>query len=288
MKSDHLTRFLFKQLGIRGEIVRLSSSWIELKKHATYPLTIESQLGQAIAATVLLSATIKMEGSLILQIHGSGPVRTLVAQASQSREIRGLAKYVSAPQGSSLKDIYGDGKIVLTIQTLESPAYQGIVPLEGSSLSDAIENYFLRSEQLPTRLFLAANGQSVSGLLLQTLPSADHEPEDWIRLNHLASTITNGELLNLDCERLLYRLFNEEEVTVFPEEKIAFSCGCTRDRVERVLKALGREQVIELLQESDPIEIDCEFCNSKQTFDRVDVGYLFSEEVKVPKNETHQ
>jgi molecular chaperone Hsp33 len=285
--EDNLRRFIFEEMGVRGELVRLDSSWQAVLADHAYPDIVRTQLGQALAATVLLSATIKFEGALILQAQSDGPLHTLVAQATHRRTLRGLARWreTQPPVGTRLADIYGDGKLVLTLQNEGAEPYQGIVGLEGANLAEAIQTYFTRSEQLPTRLWLAADGERAAGLFLQEIPGQHGEREDWERVCLLAATITERELLRLPSEQLLYRLFNEEEVLLFEPEPISFRCNCSRERIEGVLRSMGQEEAEAALQQDGKVEVACEFCNRRYSFDAVDVYALFSPAIthKVPR-----
>ena len=276
--GDTFQRFFFEHLGIRGEIVQLADSWLNCRGQTDYEPLVESQLGQALSAVVLLSGTIKFKGSLLLQIRGCGPVTTLVAQATHTRHIRGLASCREPVSGSGLEDIYGsDARMVLTIQNDQHEPYQGIVAVEGDSLAVAVENYFNQSEQLPTRLWLAANASAAGGLFLQALPGQSLDREDWNRINHLADTITDQELLTLPASVLLYRLFHEEDLRLLEPEPVVFRCRCSRERIENVLLSLGPEESESILEQEGAIKVQCEFCARQYTFDRVDIGALFSE-----------
>lgn len=286
MNTDRFQRFLFEEIGVRGELVRLDASWQAVLKRHPYPPAVRSQLGQAIAATVLLSATIKFVGSLILQIQGRGPLSTLVAQATHRRTIRGLAHWRGEVPIGPLSRVFGDGRLVLTIQREGLDPYQGIVALEGDQLASALQRYFSQSEQLPTRLWLVADNARAAGLLLQKLPRSEPVEEDWGRLVLLADTICEGELLRLPFEDLLYRLFHEETVRLYEPEPVTFRCGCSRQRIETMLLALGRREVENILAEQKAVEVDCEFCNKHYRFDAVDVGMLFADDFRTPVSPT--
>jgi molecular chaperone Hsp33 len=285
---DSFQRFLFEDLGIRGELVRLDASWQAVRERRAYPPAVEAQLGQALAAALLLSATIKFQGSLILQAQSRGPLQTLVAQATHRRTIRGLAHWQGHVAGRTLDEIYGGGRLVLTVQNESAEPYQGIVALEGANLAEAIQTYFSLSEQLATRLWLAADGQRAAGLFIQELPSHRRDPEDWERIGFLAETVTDAELLRLPSKQLLYRLFNEETVRLFEPEPVAFRCGCSRERIEGVLLTLGRVEIESIVHEQGSVDVDCEFCNRHYRFDRIDVGALFAQQIKVPPITTRQ
>lgn len=276
--SDSLQRFMFEDLGIRGELVQLDASWQAVLARHAYPGSVRGQLGQALAAVALLSATIKFQGSLILQVQGSGPLTTLVAQATQQRTVRGLAHWQGEVPDGDLRSTFGDSRLVLTIQNQGAEPYQGIVAMEGAKLADALRVYFEQSEQLRTRLWLCADGRRAVGLLLQELPVPHRDADAWERLNLLADTASEEELLELPAQTLLYRLFNEENVRLFAAESVAFRCGCSRERIETVLRGLGREETQALLAEQGQIQVDCEFCKQHYAFDAVDVERLLREE----------
>ncbi len=278
--SDSLRRFLFEHTGIRGNLVHLDASWRAVLDAHPYPEPVRVHLGEALAAVCLLAATVKLEGSLILQIQGSGPLRTLVAQATSARTLRGIARWEGeVPAGGDLGSCFGEGRLVLSIERGGGEPYQGIVPLEGGGISEAIEGYFRDSEQLPTRLWLAADAHQAAGLLLQRLPgdlSGEAQSDDWGRICLLADTITPPELTGLPAEQLLYRLFHEETVRLFESEPMAFRCGCSRTRIEDMLRTLGQGEVDSILAEQGAIKVTCEFCNRLYRVDAVDAGQLFA------------
>lgn len=273
-EQDCLRRFLFEQLGVRGEWVRLKKSWKETKQYQQLSVEVEEQLGQTLAAAVLLSATIKFEGSLIIQVQGDGALKTLVAQSTHDRKIRGLARGVVSSSTKTLSEMMGEGRLVITVEPEQGEPYQGIVPLEGTDLAEVITNYFLQSEQLETRVWLFANETYVAGLFLQELPAQDNYELDWERISALASTVTKDEMLSLGCEEMLYRLFNEEKVRLFEAESVDFKCACSQLKIEDTLVSLGREELESILQNRDTIEVDCEFCGKQYQFDKVDVENL--------------
>ena len=274
-KPDFFQRFLFENLGIRGELVRLEDAWALARNTHDYPPAVASLLGQALAGSVLLSGTIKFQGSLILQVQGPGPITTLVAQATNRLTIRGLAHWRDTPTGSTLNELVGDGRLVMTIQQEGREPYQGIVALEGDTLAESIERYFAQSEQLPTRLWLFADGQRAGGLFVQALPGQHLAEEDWRRIGFLAETLSERELLDLSAEELLFRLFHEECVRLLEAEPVVFRCNCSRERIGGVLAALGQEEIQSILADQGTISVACEFCNRRYAFDSVDIGALF-------------
>ncbi len=286
IEQDFLRRFIFEELGVRGEWVNLTRSWQAAKLHQRGSENVQQQLGQALAAVVMLSATVKFKGSMILQAQGDGDIKTLVAQATDQRKIRGLVRGKDNITSGSLESMFGQGQLVLTIESGTTSPYQGIVPLQGSNLAAALETYFEQSEQLKTRLWLFANASHAVGLLLQELPAQENYEADWEHIEILANTVTEQELLELDCEQLLHRLFHEEQVRLFDPEPVEYSCACSRSNIERTLFALGRTELEDILKERNIIEVNCEFCNEHYRFDQVDVEHILSQKNTALDTET--
>jgi molecular chaperone Hsp33 len=283
---DSLHRFIFEQFPIRGHLVHLDAAWGALIEHREYPQAIRDTLGEAVAASLLLAATIKFEGVLSLQLQGNGPVHLMLAQCTSGLAVRGLARYRDSEAAASRKisDLLGAGNLTVTLETDEgAQRYQGIVPIVGERLSESLQVYFENSEQLPTRLWLHADGQGASGMLLQKLPSADSLPaadavvvEDaWRRVQLIAETITPQELSTLSDAQFLHRLFNEDDVRLFEPAPVYFRCRCSRERVSGMLQGLGEAETRSVLEERGEVEVRCDFCNRAYVFDPVDVAQLF-------------
>lgn len=277
-KTDTVQRFLFEQLPIRGELVQLEKSWQQITENRHYPETLENLLGQFTAAAVLLSSTIKFDGSLILQTQTDGPVSLLVAESTSKRNIRATAKWRGELQTNDIQTLFNGGNLVITINKKnDKERYQGIVELAGDKISSVIEHYLDSSEQLPTRIWLAANNQYTSGLLLQKIPGqTDEDIDAWNRIQQLASTIKDEELLKLSPDEILHRLFHEETIRVFEPERVAFSCSCSRESVGKTLRMIGAKEVNSILVERETVEVHCEYCNQNYSFDRVDIEQLFA------------
>ncbi len=296
MIRDILRRFILEKANIRGEWVHLESSWHQLLERADYPPIIRNVLGEALSAAVLLSATVKHTGSLILQIRGDGPVNLLVVHATPQGEVRGLAQWNSIPPDeSTLPEIFGTGHIAITLEAASNnERYQGIIALEGENLTQALEQYFARSEQLPTRLWLTSDHNSCAGLLLQRLPEdkyasteqTEAQAEDWQRVSLLLDTLTVEELRDLSAEDLLYRLFHEETPRLFAPKAVKFQCSCSQQKIETMLRSLGQAEVQAILDEQSNISVTCEFCNAKYVVDSVDAVRLFTENVVDSTNTT--
>jgi len=277
--KDELSRFVIESADVRGSRVHLDDTWASALAQVDYPPVIRNVLGQAFAASVLLSATIKFAGKMTLQIRGDGPVHLLVVQITADRKLRGLARWKSEPVDDSLQSMFGENaRMSLTIGSTENrQPYQSIVALDGASLSDALAGYFRHSEQLDTCLMLAVNSQQVAGFLLQKLPGYGDDADGWRRSLQLASTLTDDDLLNLDTEDILRRLYHEENVRLFRSDPVAFECSCSQARSASLIQSLGVAEAESILQDEGQIEITCEFCDAKYRYDSIDVAALFTD-----------
>lgn len=284
-QADTQQRFLFEHSNVRGVFIHLNASYAAVSERYDYPLPVRRQLGQALAASALLGATIKFSGSLIMQVQGDGPINLLVAQCNNERHIRGLARWQDENPDPARP--FGAGRMVITIDNINhDERYQGIVGLDGGTLGEAIERYFEQSEQLQTRLWLAADGDQVVGMLLQHLPGVDPDPDLWERIEALGATLTENEMLTLATEEILHRLFHEEEVRLFDAEPVSFRCSCSRDKIVTVLRALGSDEVHDILKEQGKVSVDCDFCNQHYEFDSVDVEGIFASAVPSPGSDS--
>jgi molecular chaperone Hsp33 len=287
---DTLHRFLFERFPIRGHLVHLDAAWRALIEHRQYPVVIRDTLGEAVVASLLLAATIKFEGVLSLQLQGNGPVHLMLAQCTSGLGVRGLARFRDIGAGDSLniRDPLGAGNLTVTLETDDgAQRYQGIVPIEGERLADSLQAYFQNSEQLPTRLWLRADGQGASGMLLQKLPGAGSIAaadaaaiEDaWRRVQFIADTLTPEELSTLADAEILHRLFNEDDLRLFEPSPVYFRCRCSRERVAGMLQGLGEAETRGVLAERGKVEVHCDFCNRAYVFDAVDAAQLFKSAV---------
>jgi molecular chaperone Hsp33 len=278
-QPDSLHRFLFERLGVRGELVCLDAAFQAVLARHPYPGPVQRPLGEALAAVLLLTATLKFEGRLTLQAQGSGPIRTLVVQGTHQGTVRGLARWHGDVPHGDLGRQFGAGHLALTLEPDRGERYQGIVPLEGAGIGAAIETYFGHSEQLPTRLWLAVDGARAVGLMLQRVPGNTEDADGWDRTVTLAGTVEERELLALPVRDLLRRLFHEEDVRLFEPDPVAFRCGCTRGRIAETLRALGQPEVDTIVAEQGDVAVTCEFCNRDYRFDAVDARELFTDGV---------
>jgi molecular chaperone Hsp33 len=291
--TDTLQRFIFENSAVRGELVEISDTWRQVLARREYPSAVRSLLGEMLAAAALLSANLKFNGMIIMQMHGDGPVKLLVIECDSDLHLRATAKIspdAKIAEGATLTElvnVHGNGRFVITLDPKDKlpgqQPYQGIVPLDGDTVSVVIENYMLRSEQLDTKLWLAANEQVSRGLLLQKLPkeggigpTIDEDLDTWNHTVMLASTVRTEELLSTDINTLMHRLFWQETIRVFEPRHPSFQCSCSRDKVGNMLRMLGKEEVDSALRDLGSLEIDCDFCGQHYAFDAVDCAQLFA------------
>jgi len=289
---DTLQRFLFENTPVRGNLVNLTNTFHMALDKQHLPKGLRSALGELMAASALLTATLKMNGSLILQIQSKGALKLLVVECTSDFGIRATAKWNGDVQDEqNLFELIEHGQFVITLDPKDGgQTYQGIVPLEGDSLSTILENYMLRSEQIDTRIWLSCDGDSAAGMLLQKLPdtmnqvtqseeSINEELETWNRVGHLASTITDEELLYLPIETILKRLFHEEDVRLFEASNTKFFCSCSRSSVANMLRMLGQDEIQSILEEQGKIDVNCDFCNTHYSFDKVDAAQVLATDI---------
>jgi molecular chaperone Hsp33 len=289
--SDRLLKFLIHQAPVRGEVVRLSQSWQQMTALRSYPEPVLRLLGETTAAATLLSATIKFAGNLILQIHGDGPVQLLVVECRPDLAFRATAKLrpgarIEAGAGwHELVNVDGNGRCAITLDPGGSPAaqqrYQGIVPLQGSSVAEALEAYLQQSEQIESRLWLAADARAATGMLLQriarpSLPGIEQDEDAWRRTTTLTDTVSAAELLESAAEEVIHRLFWQEQLERYAPVTPRFACTCSRHRTGKMLLTLGRTEVDSILAEQGAVSVTCDFCRAQYSFDAVDVGQLFA------------
>ena len=297
--SDCLHRFDFEHLPIRGLLIHLDTSWRALLEHRDYPAVIRDTLGEAVAASLLLAATVKFDGQLTLQMKGDGPMHLLLAQCTAGLGVRALARYKEDVQDlkTAIPELVGTGNLTVTIESEDfKQRYQGIVPMMGERIARCLETYFDQSEQLPTRLWLYADEHGVAGMLLQRLPTPEllddasnvpadvevlkkqqlHLDDAWQRVQMIADTLASNELRELADRDILRRLFNEDDLRLFESAPVFFKCRCSRERVSGMLHALGEAEVQSVLAEQGHVEVHCDFCNRAYRFDAIDVAQLFS------------
>lgn len=287
---DALTRFVFEYAPVKGGIVQLDETWKAVQSHADYPAPLKKALGELLAAAALLTANIKFEGSMVLQLHGNGPVKLIVVEATSEKTLRATAKWVGdIAENCTLGGLLGKGRFAITLDQSKAGKqnYQGIVDLQGDSVAETLTRYMQSSEQLDTRIYLAADDARVAGMFLQRMPeqkSAD--ADDWNRAVVLADTLKPNELLTLPPGDVLMRLFHEETLRLFAQEPLSFACTCSREKVGGMLKMLGADEVNSIIAEQGRIETHCDFCNKQYVFDAVDAAQLLSEHPAVITSDT--
>jgi len=295
-QADTLQRFLFEHAPIRGELVHLDASWRSVIERHDYPEILRNMMGELTAAAVLLAATLKLKGSLVLQIMGKGAIKLLVVECNGDMQLRATAKWSGELSQGSFAELVGDGQFAITLDPKDGgQPYQGIVEIKGGSVAEVLQNYMSHSEQLETRLWLAADGQQAAGMLLQKLPESasnqleahtEHEATyTWERAMILADTLQAEELLTLSAQTVIHRLYHEDDIRLFDAQRVSFFCSCSRDNVASMLKMLGREEVESILEEREQIEVHCEFCNQRYEFDKVDAKMMFIDAVVLPPSE---
>lgn len=269
--SDQLVRFLFREKDVRGEIVKVASSLDLMLQNHQYAHPVKQLLAELVAATSLLTATLKFEGNIAVQVQGDGPVRFAAVNGNNQQQFRGVVRMQSEIQGDSFIDLIGQGFLLVTVTPDQGERYQGVIPVTGNSLAETLEAYFNQSEQLPTRIYLHTDIQQqhskAAGLLLQVLPvDQDKAKLDFSELETLTDTVTAEELLQLSPEDMLYRLFHQEVVELFPAQPIEFVCGCSREKCESAIISLGQTAIEEHIAEGN-LDISCEYCNTTYKFD---------------------
>jgi molecular chaperone Hsp33 len=279
--SDSLQRFIFEHAPIRGEMVQLAATWQAVTERHDYPAPLRQVLGELMAAGALLAATLKFEGTMILQLHGSGPVKLIVVECSSGHAMRATAKWDGDIPEGNLRTLLGSGRFAISlVPESGQQSYQGVVDLNADSIAAALEHYMATSEQIATRIWLASDDNRSAGLLLQKLPERESADDDaWPRAEHLASTVKPEELLGLEPQQLLHRLFHEEDLRVFEPRPVFFRCSCSRDRVVDMLRMLGRDEVRGVIAERGEVEVHCEFCNRRYAFDAVDSEAIFAADI---------
>ena len=285
--DGELRRFILERQPVRGFWIRLDGAWRELRSHQQNPPLVEALLGEAVTASLLLAATLKFQGTLTLQLAGDGLVNLLVAQCTHDFVIRAVARADAISDGPvSFRQLVGDGRLTVTIEAEERSArYQGIVSLQGASLAECLENYFATSEQLPTRIALAADASSTAGVLLQKIPGASAEGEAqaavsqavWEDLQPRVATLDATLLLRGSAEQVLSQVCAEHDCRLFQGSPVRFACRCSEGRVAGLLRSLGPEEMRTILAEQGAVTVTCEFCGRPFRFDSIDVERLFTE-----------
>ncbi|WP_110458317.1 Hsp33 family molecular chaperone HslO [Shewanella algidipiscicola] len=277
MSKDILNRYLFDNADVRGQVVQLEKSYQEVLSAHDYPMAIQTLLGELMAATSLLTATLKLDGDISVQVQGDGPVSLAVVNGNNLQQLRGVARWNGElAADANLTTLMGTGHMVITLTPANGERYQGVVALERPTLAECLELYFDQSEQLPTAIRLFANGKQAAGILLQVLPGDSENNQDFEHLEQLTNTVKAEELFELEATEVLHRLYHQEEVRLFDPIDVTFRCTCSRERSGQALRTIPREELETILAEQGKIEMGCEFCNNNYSFDSIDIEALFS------------
>jgi molecular chaperone Hsp33 len=300
--EGRLRRFVLEHHPVRGFWARLDEPWRELLQLRAYPAAVQSLLGEALTASVLLAATLKFEGTLSLQLEGQGPLRLLLAQCTHDFRVRAVADLregvtlatrgadeqisVALTQAASFAELVGSGRLAVTVEAEERASrYQGVVALAGGSLAACLEEYFTSSEQLPTRIALSASATHAAGVLIQKMPAggaqgealAGRTQQAWEDLEGALASVPMSTLQSGDAEQLLHALCGAHDARLFLSTPVRFECRCSRERVSGLLHALGEQELRAILAEQGAVSVTCEFCGRPYRFDAVDIGRIFAE-----------
>jgi molecular chaperone Hsp33 len=285
-ESDRVRRFVLEKHPIRGHAARLTRAWLDLREHQDYPPAVQQLLGEAVGAVVLLAATLKFDGTLTLQLQGQGLVNLLVAQCTHDFKVRAMARHDPIGGEAGFRSLAGEGQIIVTVEAADrASSYQGVVPITGDSLAESLEAYFIQSEQLPTRVLLAASAGAVGGMLIQRIPGEGGKQavdpaaleSAWMKADHAMASLARGELLEDDVEQRLVRMFGADEVRLFGGHDVSFECRCSRERVANMLRSLGVDEVRSVIAEQGAVTVTCEFCQRPYKFDAIDTEALFND-----------
>lgn len=281
MANNLLHRYLFEDLSVRGELVQLDTAYQQIIANKDYPQPLQNLLGELLVATSLLTATLKFEGSITLQLQGDGPVSLVVINGDHDQKIRGVARWEGQiSDDANLHQMIGKGHLVITISPDKGERYQGVVGLEGDTLSEVLEDYFERSEQLKTRLWFRTgehDGQAhAAGMLLQIMPDGTGSADDFEHLEKLTETIKNEELFSLEANEVLYRLYNQEKVQLFEAQPVEFFCGCSRERSAGAIATVAKEELDDILKTEGEVALHCDYCGSTYSFDATEVDQIIT------------
>jgi molecular chaperone Hsp33 len=292
MTNDNLYRYLFEGVSVRGELVQLGNTYQQIIASKEYPAPVQKLLGELLVATSLLTATIKFEGSITVQLQGDGPVRLAVINGDNEQRMRGVARWEGeVPTEGTIHDIIGKGHLVITITPTKGERYQGVVGLEGDTLAESLEGYFANSEQLKTRIILRTGefeGEAkAAGMLLQMMPDDQGQEGDFEHLEQLTETVKNEELFGLDAQDVLYRLYHQEEVKIFDPQPVEFHCGCSRERSASAICSIERIEVEKIIADEGKISLHCDYCGTSYDFDSIDIAALHENAAKNDSGQVH-
>ncbi|MGS0682224.1 Hsp33 family molecular chaperone HslO [Shewanella sp. 125m-7] len=278
MNKDTLYRYLFDNASVRGELVQLESSYQEVLAAHEYPLAIQKVLGELMASTSLLTATLKFSGDISIQLQGNGPVSLAVINGNNLQQLRGVSRWDGEiHDDANLEQMFGKGYMVITLTPSDGERYQGVVALDKETLAQCLEGYFEQSEQLPTKIKLFADTKQAAGIFLQVLPTDGNHNEEFEHLSVLTETVKQEEMFTLEAEEILHRLYHEEEVHLFEPVAVTFKCTCSKERSAKAIRTVAKAEIDSIIAEQGQIEMGCEYCNSKYIFDSIDVEAIYAD-----------
>lgn len=282
MQKDVLNRYLFDNLHARGELVNLSTTFQEIIAAHDYPLGVKQLLGELVAATCLLTATLKFEGEIAVQLQGDGPVGYMAVNGNNLQEMRGIARMAGETDATKLKDLIGKGNMVITIRPSNGEPYQGVVALEQDTLAGCLAHYFEVSEQIPTKIWLYSDEETsqVAGSLIQLLPDAgdkEQQQADFEHLCQLTNTIKPEEIFSLATEDLLYRLYHQEEVRLFEPQAVTYKCSCSEEKCLSAISQIAPSELESILVEQGSVSMTCDYCITTYKFERPQLAHFIDD-----------
>ncbi|WP_427977093.1 Hsp33 family molecular chaperone HslO [Agarivorans sp.] len=293
MKQDILNRYLFEEYNLRGELVQLQQSYQDIIEQKNYPTPVKSLIGEMLAATCLLTATLKFEGDITVQLQGDGPLAVIAVSGTDQQAMRATARYEGdIKDGASFSDLVGNGHIVITITPNQGERYQGIVSIDPKGVAASIESYFQQSEQLNTRIWLYTgmlqNKSYASGLFLQALPAqTETDDENFELIAALSETTTAQESFELDAEQLLFRLYHEHKVRLYEPQQVSFKCSCSKQRCETALQNIDHKELLEICHERGHISMHCDYCGHNYQFTENDIENIFTRNLSTNPAKIH-
>jgi len=275
--KDQLNRYLFDSAHVRGELVQVSNTYQEIINNHQYPQAINLLLGELLVATSMLTALLKFEGNIAVQLQGDGPVSVVVVNGNDKQELRGVARFEGDIPSQKLTEMFAKGYMVITITPTQGERYQGIVALDKDTLAECLEAYFEQSEQLRTHFWLRSDGKNAAGMMIQALPDESDDDDGYDRIRQLTDTIKDDELYTLDENIILNRLYHQEDVRIFEPQALSFVCGCSKERSGRAIISIGRQEAESIVEEQGQITMHCDYCNTEYLFAEQDIAELFND-----------
>ncbi|MFT5758238.1 MAG: molecular chaperone Hsp33 [Alteromonadaceae bacterium] len=274
MKNDVLNRYLFDDLHVRGELVQLQQTYKDIVSLHDYPPAVSQLLGELVAATCLLTATLKFEGEIAVQLQGDGPIGYLAVNGNHQQEMRGIVRLSQETEETTLQGLIGKGTMVITIRPSQGEPYQGVVALEKETLADCLAHYFEVSEQIPTKIWLFSDHekQQAAGSLVQLLPDGDSKEKQLLDFEHLCqmtNTIKSDEIFTLDAQTLLYRLYHQEKVQLFEPQQVSYQCSCSEAKCLTTIAQIEPSELKSIIKEQGSVSMTCDYCMTTYAFDEL-------------------